>query len=181
LRGGADPDRFQRCFRVGPDVIARVVPSSPLVDNARKQIDVARWLESIGYLAVRAIDVQQPVESLSEIVVAPSATATAISTNTRPGSWRARGLRNPVSALDSSAVSVVRSATSATNRDPACDTTPSPSAVAVIRGRVVMACTLKVLLYSDELGPQQAQSLLVAGHFRLCGHGHAIQLTKSRG
>ena len=28
-----------------------------------------------------------------------------------------------------------------------------------------MACTLRVLLYSDELGPQQAQSLLVAGTF----------------
>jgi hypothetical protein len=30
---------------------------------------------------------------------------------------------------------------------PACDTTPSPSAVTVIFGRVDVACTLKVLLY----------------------------------
>ncbi|MDT7700258.1 MAG: hypothetical protein QOJ30_2583 [Pseudonocardiales bacterium] len=117
----------------------------------------------------------------SEIVVAPSATATAMSTSTRPGSCRARGLHRPASASLSWAVSVVRSATSATSRDPACDTTPSPSVVAVIRGRVVVACTSKVLLYLEDLGPQQAQFPLVAGHFRLSGHGHADHLTKNRG
>src|SRR5687767_15769642 len=70
-----------------------------------------------------------------------------MSTSTRPGSWRVRDLRRPASASASSVLSVVRSATSASSRDPACDTTPSPSAVAVIFGRVVVTCTSKVLLY----------------------------------
>jgi len=34
---------------------------------------------------------------------------------------------------------------------------------ALIRRRVVIACTSKVLLYLNDLGPQQAQSSLVAG------------------
>src|SRR5215218_9519847 len=104
-----------------------------------------------------------------------------MSTNTRPGSWRALGLRSPAKASASWAVSVVRSATSASSRDPACDTTPSPSVVAVILGRVVVACTSKVPLHQVDLSPQQAQFLLVARHFRLSGHGHADQLTKSPG
>ncbi len=103
-----------------------------------------------------------------------------MSTSTRPGSWRARGLRSPASASSSWAVSVVRSATSASSRDPACDTTPSPSAVAVILGRVVVACTSKVPLYQVDLRPQQAQFPLVARHFRLSRHGHADRLMKSR-
>src|SRR4051794_16142555 len=103
-----------------------------------------------------------------------------ISTSTRPGSCRDRGLRRPTSAAPNSAVSVVRSATSASSRDPACDTTPSPSAVAVTGGRVVVACTSKVLLYPD-LSPQQAQFLQVAGHFRLSNPTHAERLVKSRG
>jgi hypothetical protein len=37
----------------------------------------------------------------------------------------------------------VRSATSASSRDPACDTTPSPSAVAVILGLVVVSLHLE--------------------------------------
>src|SRR3954463_12378785 len=82
-----------------------------------------------------------------------------MSTSTRPGSCRDRGLRRPTSASPNSAVSVVRSATSASSRDPACDTTPSPSAVAVTSGRVLVASTSKVLLCLDDLSPQQAQSI----------------------
>jgi Ser/Thr protein kinase RdoA (MazF antagonist) len=71
-------------FRVSPDVIGRVAPSSALVDNARKQIDVARWLESIDYPAVRAIDVPQPVEAEGRVAtfwrsVAPETTYAPIS------------------------------------------------------------------------------------------------------
>jgi Ser/Thr protein kinase RdoA (MazF antagonist) len=50
-------------FRLDPEIIARVAPSSSLRDNAQKQIDVARWLESVGYPATRAVDVPQPVEA----------------------------------------------------------------------------------------------------------------------
>ena len=48
-------------------------------------------------------------------------------------------------------------------------------------GRVLVTCTSKVLLYPDDLSPQQAQFLLAAGHFRLSGQGHADRLMKSRG
>jgi hypothetical protein len=99
----------------------------------------------------------------------------------RPAPALDHGGRGAYVTRESSAVSVVRSPTSASNRDPACDTTPSPSAVAVIRGRVPIACTSKVLLYLDDLGPQQVQSSLVAGHFPLSGLGHGNTLTKSRG
>ena len=57
------------------------------------------------------------------------------------------------------------SAASASSRDPACDTTPSPSAVAVILGRVVVACTSKVPLRQMILRPQQAQFPLERGTF----------------
>jgi hypothetical protein len=70
-----------------------------------------------------------------------------MSTSTRPESWRARSFRTPASVSESCPVSVVRSATSASSHEPARDTTPSPSAVAVIFGLVVVACTSKVLLY----------------------------------
>jgi hypothetical protein len=47
----------------------------------------------------------------------------------------------PASASDTAAGSPAASATSASSRTRACDTTPSPSVVAVIFGRVVVACT----------------------------------------
>jgi hypothetical protein len=73
------------------------------------------------------------------------------------------------------------SATSASSRDPACDTTPSPSAVAVIVGRVVVACTSKVLLYPVDLRLQQSQFPLVAGHFVYPGPDTPRPLMKSPG
>jgi hypothetical protein len=105
----------------------------------------------------------------ARIVLAPPATATARSTCTRPGSCRTRGLRNPAKASASSAVNVVRSATSASSRDPTCETTPAPSAVTTIFGRVVVARTWKVPPLTGEQNLQQALSYLVTRHFLLSG------------
>ncbi|MGE3796011.1 MAG: phosphotransferase family protein [Dehalococcoidia bacterium] len=54
-------------FRLG-DVIARIAPSTALLANAEKQIAVARWLDSIDYPAMRALDVPQPVEAAGRVV-----------------------------------------------------------------------------------------------------------------
>lgn len=51
---------------------------------------------------------------------------------------------SPSSTTLGSAVNVVVSAKSVSSRGPTCKTTPAPSAVAVIFGRVVAACTSKV-------------------------------------
>ena len=48
-------------FRVPGYVIARVARSADMFDNAKKQVDVASWLEANGIPAVRALDLQQPV------------------------------------------------------------------------------------------------------------------------
>lgn len=48
-------------FRVDAAVIARVAPAAGLLANARKQIDVARWLDAVDYPATRAFDVRQPL------------------------------------------------------------------------------------------------------------------------
>jgi hypothetical protein len=77
---------------------------------------------------------------------------------------------SPASTRDNSPVNVVRSATSASSRDPACDTTPCPSAVTVILRRAVVTCTSKVPLHQIDMSPQQAQFRLVARHFRLSRH-----------
>jgi aminoglycoside phosphotransferase (APT) family kinase protein len=55
-------------FRVDDETIARVAPSLGQRTNAQKQIDVARWLESIDYPATRAKAVRQPVEAEGRIV-----------------------------------------------------------------------------------------------------------------
>lgn len=55
-------------FRMDREIIARVAPSSGLLANARKQIAVARWLETIDYPATRAIDVSQPVEAEGRVI-----------------------------------------------------------------------------------------------------------------
>lgn len=52
---------------------------------------------------------------------------------------------------------------------PACDTTPTPSAVTMTRGRVLVGCTSKVPLGPDQTGPRQTNFLLINGHFRLPG------------
>ena len=55
-------------YRVDGDVIARVAPSTKLMANAEKQIEVARWLESVDYPATRACVVTQPVEADGRVV-----------------------------------------------------------------------------------------------------------------
>jgi hypothetical protein len=49
-------------YRVGGQVIARIAPAARLFHNARKQIDVARWLEAADYPATRALPVDQPIQ-----------------------------------------------------------------------------------------------------------------------
>lgn len=55
-------------YRLEGDVVARIAPSTRLLPNARKQIDVARWLEASGYPATRATSVEQPVEADGRVV-----------------------------------------------------------------------------------------------------------------
>src|SRR5271170_2881629 len=59
----------------------------------------------------------------------PSASITATSLSTRPGSCAERRSRDPANAPDNAPVSPTRSANSTNNATPACDTSPSPSAV----------------------------------------------------
>ena len=72
--------------------------------------------------------------------MAPSATATAMSTNTRPGSWRARDLRSPANSSASCAVSVDLSATSASSTadPPAAVDPPSSPSAAPTTGPIVL-------------------------------------------
>jgi hypothetical protein len=82
--------------------------------------------------------------AISLIASPPSASITARSVNTRPGSCAVcAAVRRPNTA-ESCLVSVVTSATSASNRAPTCDTTPTPSADTSTGGRERVACTSKV-------------------------------------
>jgi hypothetical protein len=54
-------------FRVD-GLIARIAPSPGMRENVRKQIAVARWLESVGYPATRAAHIPQPIEADERIV-----------------------------------------------------------------------------------------------------------------
>src|SRR5690349_20633049 len=55
-------------YRLKPPIIARV--SRPGVDagQVRRTVAVARWLEAVGYPAVRAVDVDQPVAADGHLV-----------------------------------------------------------------------------------------------------------------
>ena len=66
--------------------------------------------------------------SMSAIASPPSASSTARSTSTRPRSWTGRNERR-ANAVDRPPVSPTRSASSRIATDPACATTPVPSAV----------------------------------------------------
>lgn len=55
-------------FRVPGKVIARVAKSADMLENARKQVDVAEWLEAERFPSVRALDVKQPVKADQRIV-----------------------------------------------------------------------------------------------------------------
>jgi aminoglycoside phosphotransferase (APT) family kinase protein len=56
-------------FRLPGRIVARVARSAAYVDDARKEIAVANWLEAVAFPAVRAIDVRQPVEVDGRVVV----------------------------------------------------------------------------------------------------------------
>jgi hypothetical protein len=65
---GLDPDgaRLLRVgsnavYRLATPVVARISRSGASVDQARRSVDVARWLEDVGFPAVRAVDVDQPL------------------------------------------------------------------------------------------------------------------------
>jgi aminoglycoside phosphotransferase (APT) family kinase protein len=55
-------------FRLSADTIARVAPSLGDAATAAKQIAVSRWLVSVDYPVVRAIDVDQPIEADGRVV-----------------------------------------------------------------------------------------------------------------
>jgi Phosphotransferase enzyme family len=55
-------------FRVSGQIVGRVAPDLTHIGNAEKQIRVARWLERIGYPAVRAFDVSQPIKTADTVV-----------------------------------------------------------------------------------------------------------------
>jgi hypothetical protein len=48
-------------FRLPGQIVARVARTSAYEPDARKEVGVARWLESEGYPAVRALPIDQPV------------------------------------------------------------------------------------------------------------------------
>jgi hypothetical protein len=100
----------------------------------------------------------------SAIASPPSATITAKSTATRPGSWPPRRCRNPASARLNCSVRPVASATSAKRRAPAWPTTPRPSALTVILGRPRLAFTYRVPSVRERYDLQQALSSQLRRH-----------------
>jgi len=102
------------------------------------------WIEGRRYLGLevlkraRVTAISDPAATTTEEV--PSSDTPALSAQQLKKITRS-ATKHHAGGLDR----VVRSATSASSRDPACDTTPSPSAVAVILALVVVACTSKVL------------------------------------
>lgn len=48
-------------YRLDSPVVVRISRNSASLDQARISIDVARWLESVGFPSVRAVNVDQPI------------------------------------------------------------------------------------------------------------------------
>jgi Ser/Thr protein kinase RdoA (MazF antagonist) len=48
-------------FRLRPPVVVRIARTAAYEADARKEVAVARWLESLGFPAVRALDISQPL------------------------------------------------------------------------------------------------------------------------
>jgi Ser/Thr protein kinase RdoA (MazF antagonist) len=68
-RAGLDPSGAElirigsnAVYRLVNPVIVRISRDGEVVDNARKQVAVARWLEAEDYPAMRALDVDQPID-----------------------------------------------------------------------------------------------------------------------
>ncbi|HEY1281669.1 MAG TPA: aminoglycoside phosphotransferase family protein [Acidimicrobiales bacterium] len=49
-------------YRLAEPVIVRIAGDGATVEDVRRQVFVARWLEGVGYPATRALNVEQPVE-----------------------------------------------------------------------------------------------------------------------
>lgn len=61
---GADLVRLgsNAVYRLDEPVIVRIAGDGATVEDVRRQVLVARWLEDVGYPATRALDVDQPIE-----------------------------------------------------------------------------------------------------------------------
>ena len=105
----------------------------------------------------------------SAIASPPSASITARSTATRPGSWPESRWRSGANASLIAADRPVASARSASSRAPAWPTTPRPSAVTTIFGREEVRFTLRVLLTWTDGILRQDPSSQVEGHFYVYG------------
>lgn len=55
-------------YRLKDPIVARVSRPGADIDHARRTVAVARWLESVGYPAVRAIHVDQPISADGYII-----------------------------------------------------------------------------------------------------------------
>ncbi|OLL76242.1 hypothetical protein Ae168Ps1_4647 [Pseudonocardia sp. Ae168_Ps1] len=51
-------------FRIGTDLIGRVATDRRAWDDVVRQVHVARWLERVGYPAMRALPVEQPIDGV---------------------------------------------------------------------------------------------------------------------
>jgi len=79
-------------YRLKPPVIVRVSRPGADPGQVRRTVAVARWLESAGYPAVRAVDVDQPVAVDGHLVTFWDAVSDDgdqyASTAESPNSWR---------------------------------------------------------------------------------------------
>lgn len=48
-------------FRLVTPVVVRIARSAAFERDARKEVSVARWLQAVGYPAVRVLPVEQPL------------------------------------------------------------------------------------------------------------------------
>lgn len=106
----------------------------------------------------------------SAIASPPSASVTARSTATRPGSCPVPRGRSRHRASEKALVSVVASARSASRREPAWLTTPCPSALTTSLGRDRVVCTQKVPYCWNDWDLKQASSLQLRRHLRFSDH-----------
>ena len=99
-----------------------------------------------------------------------------------PGHDRARRCRNPASASPNASVNPVASARSASSRAPAWPTTPRPSALTVIFGRVPVAFTWQSA-FRDGMDKtlRQVLSSQIRRHFPFLIHSVGQLLTKGPG
>ena len=124
--------RIKQC-RLAPD---------PIDQPERRRVRSDRTERRLLIRTARRSDKQSP----------PSASITARSRTTRPGSCRPRRSRTPTNATERSRVSPTRSATSPSNAAPAWETKPSPSAATSTVKLRPLRCTFKVNLPSRSCG-----------------------------